>query len=123
MFNPQPKPRPRALEKKDRAKRKQSIEDRENAKVKARSGGQCEVKEATHGSNESIWTHRCRKQARHIHHLLSGMGRRGVRESALAQNKLHVCSEDHELIHRHVLLGTWSDVNDRAGTLTFVRLK
>jgi hypothetical protein len=39
-----PKPRPRALEKKDRLKRKQSIEDRENAKVKARSGGWCEVR-------------------------------------------------------------------------------
>jgi len=118
-FHPQPKPRVRALLKQDRVKRKQSIEDRENAKVRARSKGQCEVREATHGT----LLHRCRKQARHIHHLLPGLGRRGIRESALAQNKLHVCEDDHSLIHAHILQHHWHDVNDRAGTSYFVRLK
>lgn len=113
-----PKPRPRALEKQDRAKHKQSIEDRENAKVKARSKGQCEVKERS-----TAGTHRCLKRAVQIHHFLGGMGRRGVRESALAENKLHVCADDHDLITRHILQQHWRDVNDRAGTAYFIRLK
>lgn len=126
-----PKPRPRALLKEDRRKVKETIEQRENKKVKARSKGQCEVVEVFHLRvlkddtvvAENTATHRCLRQAREIHHLLGGTGRRGVRESALAQNKLHVCSADHELITRHILQGSWTDVNDRAGTVTFVRLK
>lgn len=115
-----PKPRPRALEKQDRAKRKQTIEDRENATVKARSKGQCEVRERY---SDAIVPYRCLKSARHIHHFLGGTGRRGVKASALAINKLHVCEADHDLITRHILQPHWTDVNDRAGTTTFVRLK
>lgn len=111
------KPRVRALEKLDRAKRKQSIEDRENAKVKARSLGQCEMREVVVSD-----VFRCRKNAYEIHHLLGGSGKRGVRESALAINKLHVCSFDHQLITEHILQPSCADLNDRAGTTTYVRL-
>lgn len=114
------KPRPAALLKKDRAKRKESIEERENRKVKARSKGQCEVRERY---SDSIVPYRCMRAAREIHHFLGGMGRRGIKESALAENKLHVCSIDHKLITKHVLQPHWTDVNDRAGTVTFVRIK
>lgn len=122
------KPRPRALEKQDRAKARRSTEDVQNALVKARSGGQCEVREAVAMrlcalGAVPVDVHRCRKTARHIHHLIGGIGKRGVRESALAQNKLHVCEADHELIHRHVLQVHWRDVNDRAGTSYCVRLR
>lgn len=115
-----PKGRPASLLKQDRAKRKESIEERENKKVKARSKGQCEVRERY---TDSVVPYRCLRAAREIHHFLGGMGRRGVKESALAQNKLHVCSQDHDLITRHILQPHWRDVNDRAGTCVFVRLK
>ena len=113
-----PKPRPGALLKKDRVKAKQSVEDRENAKVKARSQGQCEVVQ------EFVYVggRRCLRRASEIHHLLGGSGRRGVKESALAENKIHVCGVCHDLITRHILQPHWTHVEDRAGTVTFVRL-
>lgn len=114
------KPRPRALLKQDRVKAKQSIEVRENAIVKKRSKGQCEVRERY---ADSIVPYRCMRQARHVHHLLGGSGKRGIGDSALAHNKLHVCEADHDLIHQHILQPHWTDVNDRAGTVYYVRLK
>ena len=125
-----PKPRPRALEKQDRAKRKQSVEDRENARVKARSKGQCEVREqfTSRGFAEPTIssTRRCVRRASETHHLLGGSGRRGVGESAKAENKLHVCSGPnscHDWITRRVLQVHWLDVNDRAGSHYAIRLK
>lgn len=122
------KPRPRALEKKDRAKAKQSAEGKQDAIVKARSGGQCEVREQTardglNSYERGRWATRCGRRAFHVHHLLGGFGKRGVRESALSENKLHVCEHCHDLIHKHILQTHWKDVNDRAGTSYFVRLK
>ena len=126
-----PKSRPRALDKQDRVTRKQSVEDRENAKVRVRSHGQCEVlervkhtiPEAKHMIEGGVVyaLHHCRRQARHIHHLLGGSGRRGMGESALAVNKLHLCPQDHDLITRHILQPEWTDVENRAGTVTFRR--
>lgn len=119
-----PKPRPRALEKQDRTKRKKATDDKETAKVKKRSGGQCELKEVvllTEGPK--AYYKRCVRRASETHHLLGGTGRRGVKESALAKNKLHLCGICHDLVTRHILQGSWTDVNDRAGTITFVKLK
>ena len=123
-----PKPRPRALDKQDRAKAKQSVEERENKKVKARSRGQCEVKELEHhripGVAQALGLNRrCVRRASETHHFLGGMGRRGVKESALARNKLHVCGICHDLITRHILQPHWTDVQDRAGSVTFIRLR
>ena len=119
-----PKPRPRALDKKDRATRKQNIEDREDKKVKTRSQGQCEARVAYIAvGTDLVVARRCVRRAGEIHHLLGGIGRRGVKESALAQNKLHLCGICHDLVTRHILQGHWTDVNDRAATITFVRLK
>jgi hypothetical protein len=126
-----PKPRPRALQKLDRQKAKQSVEDRENSIVKTRSGGRCEVAtvsiEPHIGASGTIYqkpaSSRCVRRASEIHHLLSGMGRRGVKESALAQNKQHVCGVCHDLITRHILQGYWTDVKDRASTITYIRLR
>lgn len=119
-----PKPRPRALEKQDRTKRKKATDDKETAKVKTRSGGQCECREILHNYlNDELIKRRCVRRASETHHLLGGSGRRGVKESALAKNKLHLCGICHDLVTRHILQGSWTDVNDRAGTITFVKLK
>ena len=121
-----PKPKPRALEKLARQRQKQSVEDRENARVKARSNGQCEVREqfTSRGFAEpSISsTRRCHRRASEVHHILGGSGRRGVGESAKAENKLHLCGPCHDLITRHILQVHWTQVEDRAGTHYVVRL-
>ena len=89
-----PKPRPAKLDKADRKSARDAKDKAENAKVKARSGGRCEV--VDHG--------RCRRRAVHIHHVLGGFGVRGRGASAIAQNKLHLCVECHSDIHAHVLI-------------------
>lgn len=93
-----PKPRPKALEKADRRKALEAFDTRESAKVKLRSGGLCEVQEESRKS----WV-RCGRHAMHVHHLLGGIGVRGVGESALASQKVHVCAVCHRLIHNHIL--------------------
>lgn len=123
-----PKPRPRALEKKDRVKRKEKVEDRENTKVKERSSGQCEVREASadegfYGAPVGFYKRRCARRASQTHHILGGTGRRGIGESAKAENKLHVCDVCHHAITNHTLQQHWTQVEDRAGTSYFVRLR
>lgn len=94
-----PKPLPRYLEKR--------TEDRaENAKVKVRSAGQCEV--TTPCRTAPFWIvavidHRCPRRAAHIHHLIAGIGRRNIGRSILAAHKLHVCDRCYKAIHGHVL--------------------
>lgn len=73
----------------------------ENDKVKARSGGQCEVLERY---ADSIVPYRCTRRAVHVHHVLGGFGVRGRGESAKAENKLHLCKTCHSEIHGHVLI-------------------
>lgn len=119
-----PKPRPRALDKQDRTTAKRTRDERESEKVKRRSQGQCEVRMVfTNVVTGALVMRRCVRRASEVHHILGGRGRRGVGESALAKNKLHQCGICHDLITRHILQGHWTDVNDRAGTITFVRLK
>jgi hypothetical protein len=92
------KGRPRALEKQDRRKELEARDERESKKVKTRSGGLCEVKE----EYRYAWS-RCGRHATQVHHLLGGFGVRGVGDSALAANKVHVCAVCHRLIHNHIL--------------------
>jgi len=121
-----PKPKPRALEKQARLRQKQSVEDTQNARVKARSKGQCEVREqfTSRGFAEPTIssTRRCVRRASEVHHMLGGSGRRGVGVSAKAENKLHLCGPCHDLITRHILQVHWTQVEDRAGTHYVVRL-
>lgn len=113
------KGRPRALDKADRKKRKESFDAAESARVKVRSGGRCEVIGIRGG--------RCPHRASEVHHLLGGSGRRAVGESAKAENKLHVCAgfdgSCHKLITGNVLVGIWTDVHDRAATIRFQRYR
>ena len=95
---PFPKGRPRALDKAVRRKALEAFDTRESAMVRLRSGGLCEVQEEF----RDHWT-RCGRHAMHVHHLLGGIGVRGVGESALASQKVHVCAVCHRLIHNHIL--------------------
>jgi hypothetical protein len=105
-----PKPRPHALEKKA-VRAGLSAEDRsENGIVRKRSQGICEAMERV----GRIYL-RCPRRAAHIHHLLSGIGVRGIGQSRLAPHKQHLCGNCHSAIHQHVLIvedGTrraWAD--------------
>ncbi|HAM41673.1 MAG TPA: hypothetical protein DCP69_10140 [Candidatus Omnitrophica bacterium] len=102
------KPRPRALERADKAKELAKLDRAENAKVKARSGGRCEVNEAMYDVTFRGKTFTlpvlCGRRANDIHHLKGGNGRRNRGESIKAAWKLHVCRRCHELITRHVLV-------------------
>lgn len=97
---PYPKGRPRKLEKADRLKLRTSVDDKESDKVKARSGGRCEV--WTEVNRKVAW--HCKRRAVHVHHMLGGNGVRGRGQSALAAHKQHVCTECHSDIGNHVLV-------------------
>lgn len=102
-FCPCPKGRPAALEREDRRKARESRDRAENATVKRRSEGQCEVWQWER-TRLGVIAFRCEKRALHIHHLLGGIGVRAIGKSALAENKLHVCMDCHRAIHAHVLV-------------------
>lgn len=55
-----------------------------------RSHGQCEVWELGV---------RCGFPASEVHHLIGGIGRRNVGESALAKNLVAICTEHHRDVH------------------------
>lgn len=95
-----PKPRPTKLEKADRVKLREALDRAENDKVKVRSGGRCEA----YISTPTTIVQRCAKRAFYVHHRLGGIGVRGRGQSALAENKLHLCNVCHSDIHAHVLV-------------------
>ena len=95
---PTPKPRPSLLERQDRKKSRTDLDASESKKVKARSGGRCEVFVVGEG--------RCTKRAISIHHMIGGWGKRARGPSVLAEHKQHVCDGPrghHRLITGHVL--------------------
>lgn len=77
--------------------------------VKARSGGRCEVVfvEGNTAREETLWfaatgehpRGRCIRNAVHVHHMISGRGKRGIGRSALPKHKQHVCEQCHRDIH------------------------
>jgi len=69
------------------------IDRLENAKVKERSEGQCEIY-WTDGAVEV----RCSWDASQIHHMLSGNGVRARGPSLLSEHKQHCCASCHHLI-------------------------
>jgi hypothetical protein len=88
-----PKGKPKSVLKDERDHARQSVDERENDKVKARSGGQCEIKNPE----------RCQRRANQVHHMLGGRGVRGRGESALAVRKQHACDKCHAAITSHRL--------------------
>ena len=96
-----PKPRPAALERKDRKAKIVATDEAESRKVRKRSAGRCEARWL--GATGRV-EYRCTRRARHIHHMLGGIGVRGRGESAKAIRKQHVCSDCHSDIGNHVLV-------------------
>lgn len=99
--NAVPKPRPAALDRADRRKLRAKLDEAQNRIVRRRSGGRCEVLTPMKGLAFHV---RCPYRAVHVHHMLSGIGVRGLGQSALAINKLHCCRTCHADIHAHVLV-------------------
>lgn len=101
-----PKPRPKFIDKREAAAKKLAEDIAENKIVKARSTGQCEVL-VVHRTKPfwivSVYDVRCKRRASHVHHLISGIGRRGRGVSIKAEHKLHICESCHDQIHGHVL--------------------
>lgn len=132
------KPRPKLLEKRE-AKAQVAAEDRaENAKVRKRSDGFCEVRieayrelivtgtlvgESTRVVPYIGHANRCHRRAGHIHHLISGIGRRNIGKSIKADHKLHVCELHHEEIHGHVLKPVNELERYDAATVCYERIK
>ncbi len=109
-----PKPLPQILEREERRARQQARERRENAKVRKRSGGRCEV---------VLGDERCRKAGREIHHLLDGTGRRGRGASVLATHKVHACARHHRLIQLRWITATWTSPQDPVATIRFEQVR
>jgi len=120
------KPRPKLLEKRERKAETNAIDRAENAKVKQRSGGFCEVRgldrgDPRRGQMYALMEWKCRRRASHVHHLISGIGRRNVGKSIEAAHKLHVCDRCHEEIHGHVLTPVNATEREAAATVRYER--
>ena len=123
-----PKPRPRLLEKRDRASVTAAIDRAERAKCRQRSGGRCEVITV---SLVPDWAglapfrcvgRPCFRQASENHHLLGDIGRRNRGASILAAHRIDVCKECHAELHGHVLQPVGEGRED-AATVCFERVK
>lgn len=95
-----PKPRPAKLDKADRKSARDAKDKAENAKVKARSGGRCEVMEVCFGLPMSK---QCQRRGNQTHHMIGGWGKRARGISILAEHKQWVCQRCHDDIGGHVL--------------------
>ena len=109
-----PKPVPQFVERQQRRACQQARERLANAKVRARSGGRCEV---------VLDGRRCRKAGREVHHLLGGHGRRGRGDSALATHKVHTCVEHHRLMSLRWIEVTWATPENPAATIRFAQVR
>ncbi len=109
-----PKPRPQFLERRQRRACQRARERLENAKVKDRSGGRCEV---------VLGGTRCRKTGRDVHHLFGGNGRRGRGDSALATHKVHTCVDHHRLMSLLWIEVTWTTPENPVATIRFVQVR
>ncbi len=69
------------------------IDRLENAKVRERSEGRCEIAERYNGPR-----YKCYAVATEVHHMISGRGSRARGPSLLADHKQHACHACHRLI-------------------------
>jgi hypothetical protein len=118
------KPRPKLLEKREAKADRDRIDREQNALVKQRSGGQCEALIGLSSMIAKAATfRRCARRASHVHHLISGIGRRNVGESIEAAHKLHVCDNCHAEIHGHVLKPENEMERSDAATVVYERVR
>lgn len=116
------KPRPKLLDKRNVAREVAKIDRDENLIVKLRSQGQCEVVYVAANVIRHKLEWRCAHRGAHIHHLISGIGRRNRGISILAEHKLHVCAECHMEIHGHVLKPVNATEREDAATVRYERV-
>lgn len=98
------KPAPRAVVRHQRKAAHEAETRRQDAIVKKRSGGRCEVSVGS----RALAGPRCTGRAVHIHHILGGNGRRDRGLSQQNQWKLHLCTRCHTAIHDGRLVVTGS---------------
>lgn len=103
------KSRVRALVKEEKHHAIALTDEKENAKARARAKGRCEVRVIYDSRSRKSAAIRCGRIDRHTHHLLGGVGRRNKGKSILADFKLRVCAECHELITRNILQPTTAE--------------
>lgn len=109
-----PKPRPHLLEIRAKRARIKVRDLKARDQVKLRSSGRCEV---------IVYGRRCTRSAFHVHHLLGGIGRRGVGLSASWRTQLHVCRTCHAELHGHVLIARGSlEQRSWAKTIRYQRI-
>jgi hypothetical protein len=120
-----PKTRVKALEKADKAKAIEAQDRTENAKAKKRAKGRCERVEVVNASivvgKGDVVEVRCHRKDAHVHHLISGIGRRNMGRSIFAEHKLCVCEKCHADIHAKVLQPTTS--TDEAASIRYRRAR
>jgi hypothetical protein len=113
------KPRPKLLEKRDVASKRDAKDRLERAKCRARSLGQCEVYERVPGMR--VWV-RCAKRALENHHLIGGrMRNRG--KSILAEHRLDVCPDCHQEITGNVLKPEDGTKRELASDVRYERIR
>jgi hypothetical protein len=115
------KPKPKMLTKHEARVAVAKQDREENAKVKQRSQGQCEVRQTNVYSGGKTTVSRCHLRASQVHHLISGIGRRNVGDSISAKCKLHVCDRHHSEIHGHVIVPVNSFEREDAATVVYER--
>lgn len=126
--NAQPKPKPRLLDKRQRAADVVKVDRKQRELCHVRSGGRCEVwTDRTAGTSVAplmIWPYRCERRANENHHLIGGIGRRNKGRSILAAHRLDVCDRCHEEITGKVLVPCVpQDKAECAATVRYERVK
>jgi hypothetical protein len=106
------KQKPKALDKQAKQQAIEAKDKAENAKARKRAKGRCEVHELWPlpcPVTQSARYVRCPNKDVHTHHLLSGIGRRNIGRSVLAEYKIRVCEKCHADIHAKVLQPTTAE--------------
>ena len=113
-----PKPRPRLLDKRERAADLDAIDREQRAICRVRSGGKCEVLVVLPWGPVT----RCGRRATENHHLKFGIGRRNRGVSILAAHRIDVCQPCHEEITGKVLVPCVpKDEAERADSVRYER--
>lgn len=89
------KPRPKLLDKRQKASQIGEIDRRQRSLCHQRSGMKCEV---------FTELGRCGRRVSENHHLIGGIGRRNRGKSLLAAHRLDCCDRCHSDITGHVLV-------------------
>ena len=128
------KPPPRKLVKAAAQATVSTADDKERAKCRVRSGGQCEVwetftplfvfdKVTMEQKPVTLMVKRCKRRASQNHHLIGGIGRRNKGRSILAAHRLDTCDRCHDDITGKVLVPLNATDRECAATVKYERVK